>query len=413
MVKTRKTKLNHFYDMEILKDLCGCLIRYESAGVAFAHYTVQEYLKRSELYGYITGPSMDEYIQDIILTESLQLHQKRIHRLVFSPNFVVNKDMNKDLHIYYAISSLRSLGRLANESTEQTLALAFDLLNPTKDHFATFKTLTSLAWRTKWFSQGAGLVVISWACISWKTRFTKTELMPFFNLLFLIMDDIKIIPLLHGLLKSNVPGEELFKAQLSFTNLRDNRGNEFSGTVIDVIAQLTYKHEQFIGIFQWILRDNPSITYDIATYMLAHRHSEDCHHLCALEHFLENDGDPNKTGYAITLLQIAATNVDYEGVCMLVKAGADVNRIGDVGERFWREEDIVLRFGCHRGESPLRIIRRRIGSYKAENLFHLASKPLGYSAKKKNMTAKEKIESILVEHGAEDFAYTHPWFSVF
>ena len=109
---------------------------------------------------------------------------------------------------------------------------------------------------------------------------------------------------------------------------------DFEGSIIELFAQLvnyvrldpfTLLLEQGIGFF------NPSIA--LLSFVGSHDHDRkfDFEHGCHLSRLLQLGATPNISGYMVTPLQIAVASWDFEGVMILLEAGADPNGTGDSG----------------------------------------------------------------------------------
>jgi hypothetical protein len=395
--KASKDPIHRFYDMETLRDLCGCLIHVSTPnqGVTFAHYTVKEYLSRTRVYQDPTNllsvyePVLKQSFLETIYTETLQLHAKGVHQGLRDGEFSlsVEDEMDRDFYLYCAVSSILSLSIWADEIAENpsTFLLAVDLLDPSKSHAARF-------WRSlKFFSNDAehyvrprGFPSANKALkIEWAHEKNNIEVIRFFSVLLNQPNQLGSFAMVQISLACMV-SSDIFQAQVAFTlTLSDSQNPSFTGTIMNVLPQLSAHLSGFTRIFKYLLRcvTASSQGCDIAAYIASHNHRE-CDDFCPLEYLLFTGGDPNGAGYQIIPLQIAVWNYDYEGTVILLRAGADPNRTGDDDGKMWKEDEVWSRFNEVKGVSPLRILRRSCGTWKGN---------------------AERIEKALLEHGASEF----------
>jgi hypothetical protein len=102
---------------------------------------------------------------------------------------------------------------------------------------------------------------------------------------------------------------------------------------------------------------DPSII--LLSFVGSHDHdtTADCKDYRPLSRLLQLGVTANVLGYMVTLLQIAVATSDFEGVKILLEAGADPNCTRDRGGIGWKEGSLLARFNHLHGVSPLRICR--------------------------------------------------------
>jgi hypothetical protein len=395
--KASKTQIHRFYDTETLRDLCGCLIHVSTSnqGVTFAHYTVKEYLSRTRVYQDPTNllsvyePVLMRSFLETIYTETLQIHVKGVHQNLRDGDLSlsVKDEMDRDLYLYCAVSSMLSLNIWADDIAghPSTFLLAVDLLDPSKGHTTKF-------WRSlRFFSDDTGHYVIPRGFlganrvlkIEWTHEKNNVDIIRFFSILLNQPNQFGSFAMVQRSLSCVVSGD-IFQTQVAFTlTLSDKQTSSFAGTIMNILPQLSAHLSGFTEIFKYLLRyvTASSQGCDIAAYIASHNHRE-CHDFCPLEYLLFTGGDPNGAGYQIVPLQIAVWNYDYDGVVILLGAGADPNRTGDNDGKMWKDDEVWSRFNEVKGNSPLRILRHSCGTWKGN---------------------AERIENALLEHGAREF----------
>jgi hypothetical protein len=147
-------QLDHiFYDFQTLRDLCGCLIyvNIQTQQVTFAHYTVQEYLRRTRIYQGVSETLAHPFFLDFICTETPRIHQEDLGNAEEGHfqhgNFVIANQMNGNLNIYYATASMLSLNQEENWIEQRNVSLVVDSLDPSKGHFDATRRVLDIAYR--------------------------------------------------------------------------------------------------------------------------------------------------------------------------------------------------------------------------------------------------------------------------
>ena len=408
-----------FYDKDTLREVCGCLINIlpEEVGgclathhqtyisVSFAHYSVREYLDSTPtsnaVFGYHTMDLKHRFLE-ITLSEAQRIESNDLWELETdcTDNSDVIEAVYSNFNIYCVISALLSLYKFPSHICRHSTlnALAIDLLDPSMPHFA---TMEAAAFSIERATHSFGIQDFAPGECFWTVEWhpdTSPELKHLYNLLLLAESRSECLPYA----KTYLQGKDLkglLQAQLCFErpvwNIRwdDFETYLLKGSLIEVFAQLeaqsgdTFKLLVDVGAGLF----DPSIA--LLLYIGGHVHSDHCDPLCPLQRLLELGADPNLRGYRVTLLQIATFLGDYEGVEMLLKAGAMPNDTGSPDGVIWREDSIMHDFNHLHGASPLWICRA----------FAINQRP-GWSRAVAN--ERKKIEALLLYHGAEAFSTT-------
>ena len=174
--------------------------------------------------------------------------------------------------------------------------------------------------------------------------------------------------------------------------MNDEMWWSFEGSIVELFAQQAHEGpgplrlliEELDGYF------DPSMV--MLSLIGSHVHNEMgwCKTYCPLAQLLCLGATANAPGYSITPLQIAVACWDFEGVKMLLEAGADPNGTGNPDVVEWRKDSILGRFNHLRDASPLHICR---------DSDCLIMCPI----RTERTEAPAEIETILLQYGAEAF----------
>lgn len=423
MLSLTGNKNERFYDQDTLREVCGCLIdispedlldifgehSHTYISVSFAHYSVHEYLDSTRIskavlgYHTIGGEDLKDRFLEITLSEAQKIESLESWDL--DTNLTENTDViqavDSRFDVYCVLSALHSLSKFPNQICgHSTLtALAIDLFDPSMPHYSTMEAVAfSIERATESFSNpdlsvGAFVWTVEWHAD------TDTELKHLYNLLLLTESDGELLPLAKTFLQGK-DLKSLLQAQLWFIRYVWNESCEeftgtymFKGSLIEVFAQLAIRS---VDAFKFLVEVgagsfDPSIA--LLLYIGAHVHSTqfDCKGFCPLQRLLELGADPNLRGYRITPLQIATFTSDYEGVEMLLKAGAIPNDTGSADGVIWQDDSFMHHLNLLHGASPLRICRD----------FAIILRP---NYRVVGVNDRKKIEALLLYHGAEAFS---------
>ena len=419
-----------FYDKDTLREVCGCLIDMSPDGilplhgdpyhpyisVSFAHYSVREYLDSTRtsnaVFGYDTigGGDLKDCFLEITLSEARHIESNET--ISRDQRGIIFQAVNSKFSIYCLVSAFLSLQKFPSQICRHStlIALAIDLLDPSMPHFSTMEAagyyiehVTDLDFMET-IPLGSGIL---WD-VGWHQN-TNTELQHLYNLLVLTDVCGEFLPLAKTFLQGK-DLKSLLQAQMCFWREEgpifadEGSGGSyistfkstFKGSLIEVFAELALRSvtsfkllvETGVGSF------DPSIA--LLHYIGCHDHSN-CEGFCPLQRLLELGADPNLRGYENTPLQIATFTADYEGVEMLLEAGAMPNDTGSADGVFWRDDSLMSDLGSLYGASPLRICRDFVAVTRSR-----MEGPGKYARQKK------KIEALLLYHGAE--AFSRDWY---
>jgi hypothetical protein len=421
-------QLNHkFYDFQTLRDSCGCLIRVnvKTQQVTFAHYTVQEYLHRTHIYQGVSETLAHPFFLDFICTETLRIHQEDLGSTQEGnfqhKDFAIDSQMNGNLHIYCATSSMLSLNEADDWIHQRNVSLVVDLLDPSKDHIDVLWRVLDIAYVAQRSSRGlvtGGLYCVKrfWQ-VGWDPNLDTyhVEALHLLNCVFAITDAADALVLVEHVLRSKRPGSGVFEAELAITvptrrdsdriYEADSGRKKICGTMMTILPQLGIRRDAHgyldygylnvaLKVFHYLLQQDiveKIKACDIIICTASHYHFTFCRNFCPLEHLLSNGGDPNGSGYRITPLQIATHKHDSIGVNILLKAGADPNGTGDRNGKVWKADEPLSYYNILIGASPLRISKNQGSKYRASN--YADSSRIGLL----------KIRSALLQHGARSF----------
>ena len=412
-----------FYDKDTLREVCGCLIHispedllhvwgnrhHTYISVSFAHYSVREYLDSTRtsnaVFGSHTvgGGSLKDRLLEITLSEAQHIEPDELRelepKLARFPDVIRVVDPRFD--IYCVISALLSVYKFPSQICRHSTlsALAIDLLDPSIPHFSTMEAAAYfIDLETSLFSNQDLFAEAVLSDIEWHPD-TNTELKHLYNLLLLTESRSECLPLAKTFLQGK-DLKSLLQAQICFDRTAwymfhdDCEGRyKFKGPLIEVFAQLAIRS---VDAFKFLVEVgagsfDPSIA--LLLYVRGHVHSVQfgCDGFCPLQRLLELGADPNLGGYRITPLQIATFSNDYEGIEMLLEAGAMPNDTGSADGGIWREDSVMGYLNRLHGASPLRICRD----------FPIVSR---VNFEERRADDRKRIEALLLYHGAEAFS---------
>lgn len=423
MLSLTGNRNDRFYDQDTLREACGCLIDispvdpFDTGGnrhhtyiaVSFAHYTVREYLDSTRIsnavLGYHTigeGDLKDRFLE-ITLSEALHIESNELWEL--DTNLTDNSDViqavDSRFNIYCVVSALLSLYKSSSQICRHSTltALAIDLSDPSLPRFSTMKAAALSIECATPLSLNGDYFGDDWTpAVEWHPD-TNTELKHLYNLLLLTERRSEYLSLARTFLqgkdlKSLLQAQICFNREVWYAFPKDGFGTYvFKGSLIETYAQLA---ERSVDAFKLLVEVgaglfDPSIA--LLLYIRGHKHflEFDCDGFCPLQRLLELGADPNLRGYRITPLQIATLANDYEGVEMLLKAGAMPNDTGSADGEIWQKGSVMHGLNHLHGASPLCICRD----------LEVFSRPI---RRKAGANDQKKIEALLLRHGAEDFS---------
>jgi hypothetical protein len=366
--KSRLSSDEYLYDLETLKDSCGCLVSFtfdeedQSQLANIAHYTVREFLesdrslftswfsiKRKASYGLILAFVL-EYA---ITSEPLEISEDWEAWEDDSP---LNLGSTSSLQEYCLVTSVRSLGDL-EELIEPRLAFRF--LNPLEAHFEGLHTAIStlnLDGSAEILSSTYPITGFWDVCWHESTKNSKTAilanllLMKCFSLAKVFIQDLDIESVLQ---------ETLFGSIEMLTGwMKDTDSGEFECNLVEFLAEIREFDRDVLDFFQQEVRGLICYTDLLPRYMPGHVFETVCESSCVLPRLLQLGANPDPKGFQVTPLQIAVFSRDLAGVRTLLEAGADLNNTGDEQGIKWHAETSALGPYCRlHGLTPLYILR--------------------------------------------------------
>ena len=416
--------LERFYDNDVLRELCGCLIKIlpeklverstDFDGtvhrVSFAHYTVREYLdtrcsKDSVVFSNTFQEETRQHVLGSVFSEAhnIELNEQwKDENASIDPTDVLIA-VNRSLNIYSVVSAILSMFKWSTEIAqhERLSTMAIGLLDPSKPHFETLSRAALICeeWYDHNFLHSSGF----WR-MSWHAEPSNMGAVHLYHLLLLAENKEIYLRLAEKFLQGK-DTRELFEARLRVERVvwfgNDDDTYILDGSIIEVIAQLVASNEGTNEGPLRLLLDHVAGLFDYSKVLLLYISSHwsndeaDCQEDCLLRRLLELGADPNSGGSRITPLQIAVVSGDVAGVRTLLDAGADPNCTGSIEGTVWEDGTLMSRFKCVDGASALYICRRFEPIY---HIYYVTS-----DSRNERLRGFELIEPILLQYGAEDF----------
>jgi hypothetical protein len=402
------SEVDRFYDINVLRELCGCFIQitkeelrsgYYLSTISFAHYTVREYHETQSLGNFpkccsaVLGENLKKKLIEMTFSESLKAKMIKISEESSQDNGECLIDViEKDFMGYSLYSTLSRLRNEPNEvSQDETLfSLAANLLNPSRPHYP---ALVSLCCH---FEQALGSFSnADWERPShfWLVRhehYSDENTIILLNFLMIAFSNPDALVLAEKLLQ-RARLSSLLKSR-SVLQMPDGEGYDclYEGSIIELFAQLPERQPEFhlllehgTGLY------NPSKILLLFSTFHFYDHDVGCTESCLVERLVDLGADPAGAGYNVTPLQIATWNHDIEGVRVLLGAGAPPNGTGDPNGLSWGEGTSMPTYNMLEGASPLHICK--MVSKEAATLF-------GHEIR--------HIEKLLLQYGAEEILRT-------
>jgi len=362
--KSRFGSDEYLYDLEALKDSCGCLVSFtlnkedQSLLANIAHYTVREFLesgrssytscftiKRKASYGLI----LDFVLDYAITSDPIEISKDPDH------GCPLNLASSSNLQGYCLATAFRSLRDL-EELIEPRLAFRFvefllGHLEALQNAFSEFDHEFPAD-----ISLSAYEFTRSW--IDWheSTKLSKTTilaallLMKCFSLAKVFLQDLDVQSVLQETLLGSIDISLLRGSQLKLS--------KFECNLVELLAEIGELDEDTLNFFHQEAYGLVCYTNFLPIYMTGHALETVCESSCVLPRLLQLGANPDPKGFQVTPLQIAVFSRDLAGVRTLLEAGADSNNIGDEQGIKWYAETSILRpYCCLHGLTPLYILR--------------------------------------------------------
>jgi hypothetical protein len=315
---------DHPFTLSSLRDACGCLLTLSVEGnikiLELAHYTVKEYLYSDRI---ARGPVYRHALSDSIARCKLATRTLTVACQANKWDMEYHRGFLSHFGPFCVITSTNLLPYCEMDAIDniELQQLYFQFLNPSRP------TSYMLAWESNF----------SLAPIH--NHSIKLNAAIFINLIF-----TRLLSLAREFLKTRDVEDILFNP-----SRRSNKDESselssniyvFGDTIIDIVSSLKgaydYKYRNrtidYVADVVEIAIEFYHPTIALMMHLAAHRPSDigrwdhDEQHV---GHFLEKGADPNALGYRNTPLQITVWRLDYYSSFELLKAGANVNGIGD------------------------------------------------------------------------------------
>jgi hypothetical protein len=410
---------HHFYDIESMKDICGCLITFDFAGnnsgyegARLAHYTIREFLESPRILDTTAAyfHMQEDVVKTLFLNNVLQHTLSVQSYKAFLPiekipprksgGFPYLKAFSVEgycLISSFIASAIQGWTELVAEN-DSLMAATVQLFHPSHPSF------TSRRRALKHFEQyGIGEVAGTgeeFYDFPWKPEWMK------------LPDDSKAVAvIIFALGELDTLAEKLAStmeaARIGTTNLRLSIISHdfftstpdvkftYQGTVTEVLAQSARFRmtgsDSLRAIIPLLGRDNWDPTSILISFIGSHAH-QDCGETCMVKYLLAHGADPNPRGYRVTPLQIAAFQGDDDAVKYLLEAGAFCNTIGEENGLKWDKDSYMGHFFNElHGHSPLYLVRHR-----EQLVCYVEFRDL-------QLAYPEETEEILLSYGAEEF----------
>jgi hypothetical protein len=312
---------------------------------------------------------------------------------------VVAHIVAQDFNSYCAASAMGSINCWPSHLNGQDdlVTLVLEMMNPSKPHFESL--CNSLR------AMDTALLISfknnAWCeCQFWTTHWV----VPPANInsaILLGLGGMDTSEYLLSKLMNKVNIEVLFEEEVVLVTRLERRESKtgsrwyrIKGPIVDVIAQFTKYLSTFDTLFHSLL-DSGEKRLNASTALLSYIGShgpeciphDDCGKTCTLIKLLQLGAQPDAPEYRVQPLQIAVVSWDFEGVEILLQAGADPNDCGYENGIVWEDNDLLGQFNHLAGCSPLFICKE----------IHWVGPSMGTEGD------RNKIEELLVANGARSF----------
>ena len=419
-------------DEELLRDFCGCLVsvsrdsriyntipnglKYQLLTVSFAHYTVLEFLNSSRMrngpacfFAFGQESAKLEYANMLVI-EALTKTDERLS-ISRNPDIsdvdTIATAVNHDITCYSIVSSILVVRKWASILPEQgnfNQSTIFKLFDESRTHFQTFEYILSTVeeFLVSFFSDRGLYGGEKFWCILWRIPAIDSCIKTLINLLFTDQSGRLAQKFLHRAVPQETLRNQL-ELRIEVWDAVDDADDdiewyEFRGSVVELFAQLVFKWPGHLRLLVNFGAEciEPSVV--LQSLVGWHVHNEGytyytCEHYCPLLRLLQLGADPDGRCYNISPLQMAVAAWDFDGVKILLEAGANPNYTGNQdGLRFDGKSQLGL-FNAVRGMRPLDILNS-VGC-----LF-------GGHRKKERGESPEKIREVLVRYLARSVSVT-------
>ena len=372
VLEKRKSLLSsneYLFDLEMLKDSCGCLISFtfdeedQSHSANIAHYTVREFLEsnRSSFTSWFSIKQKDSYrlILAFILEYAITSYSSEILE-DWKDASLLDLGSISNLQEYCLATSIRSLGG-SEELIEPRLAFRF--LDPLEAHFKTLQTTLSVLESEDEVDilisiyGDTGLWDFNWHESTKNSRATILASLLLMGCFGLAKDFIQVQDI-ESILQETLLG--VIEKLVTLTEHTRSGGVKFECNLIEFLAGIGSFDDYVLDFFQREARGLVCYADLLPHYIPHHTCNEKttCKDTCVLPRLLQLGANPDPKGFQVTPLQIAVFNRDLAGARMLLGAGADSNNTGDEqGITQHAETSILGSYYRLHGLAPLYILR--------------------------------------------------------
>ncbi|KAK5405278.1 hypothetical protein LTR06_008973 [Exophiala xenobiotica] len=367
--KSPSSSDEYLYDLETLKESCGCLVSFtfeeddEPQLVAnIAHYTVREFLEanRSSLTSWFNIQPKASYglILAFVLEYAITSEPMEIPELSWgsrSPPWRLGS--TSSLQEYCYATSVRSL---QNHEELVEPRLAFRLLNPFESHFQPlFTAIERLSLDGEHEILHPNDYKIEFWDVDWDRPTDSSMTTVLANLLSLKRFSLAKA-LIQDLDMESVLQETLHGSICAFTWSKQHLGApKFNCNLVEFLADIRELDKDILDFFQREASGLVCYTNLLPRFMPDHQCETVCEASCTLHQLLQLGANPDPEGFPVTPLQIAVFIRDLAGVRTLLEAGADPNNTGDEHATNWYAEPSTLGpYISLQGLPPLRILRQ-------------------------------------------------------
>ncbi|KAK5454828.1 hypothetical protein LTR20_010069 [Exophiala xenobiotica] len=366
--KSPSSSDEYLYDLETLKESCGCLVSFtfekddEPQLVAnIAHYTVREFLEanRSSLTYWFNIQPKARYglILAFVLEYAITSKPIEIPHSMWDSGFPFGLGSTSSLQEYCYATSVRSL---QNHEELVEPRLAFRLLSPLEGHFQPLCTaICQLSLDGDDETLNPNHLEIGFWDVNWDEPTNSSMTAVLANLLSLkrfslakaFIQDLDMKSILQETLYGSIWAPTWTKRYRCESKLNCN--------LVEFLADIHGLDKDILDFFQREASGLVCYTNLLPRFMPGHRCVDVCEASCTLRQLLQLGANPDPEGFPVTPLQIAVFSRDLAGVRTLLEARADLNNTGDEQATKWYAEPSTL--GPYirlQGLPPLCILRQ-------------------------------------------------------
>lgn len=361
---------DYFYDEEVLREFCGCLITvipecgsHVTHGVSLAHYTVLEFLTSTRILSssaafFAMEETTNLEMTRIAILEALDIHNDELWSCepYKDKSYGFSDALEKSFTCYCVLLSVRGLRKLSHwlSQRDDLAALMFNLLDPSKPHYEKLKaSIHQIDGILNDCVNEDFLFAHQFWDLNWIERPKNTDVVVLLSLLTMKVDRalverfLRKISLKEVLQTKFVLNIETFAGECKFV---------FKGSIVQLFANLGNQYPAAISLLLELGIGFFDPSNILLSYIGSHAHENEVDD-CPLKQLLQLGAAPNIPGNRVTLLQIAVACHDFQGTKTLLEAGADANDTGDRGGIDWEEGSFLARFNPLHGIRSLHICR--------------------------------------------------------